>query len=103
MSYQLASIQDHIGALLLEWESFKAGKTNAASIEQLIERVATKAEVELFAVEGEQVEFRPFEHFLADEPDSGATQVRIIKSGARATRIDGSTRIVTRALAVSKP
>lgn len=102
MSHQLAVIQDYVGALLLEWESFKEGKTSAAAIEQLIERVATKAGVDTFATEGEQVQFKPFEHFLTEELSSGAEQVTVIRSGARATRPDGSTRIVVRALVTTK-
>ena len=98
MSNQLVSIQDYAGALLLSWQDFKDGKTSAAEIEQLIERVAAKAEVEVFAVSGEQVQFKPLEHFLVGEPSGEVKQVTVVRSGAQATRPDGSKRIVTRAL-----
>lgn len=102
MSNQLVSIQDYAAALLLEWEAFKEGKTSAAAIEQLIERVATKAEVAMFATEGEQVQFKPFEHFLVEEPSGEVKQVTVVRSGAQAVRPDGSKRIVTRALVAVK-
>jgi hypothetical protein len=102
MSNQLVSIQDYVGALLLEWGAFKEGEASAAAVEQLIERVAAKAEVAMFATEGEQVQFKPFEHFLIEEPSGEVKQVTVIKSGAQATRPDGSTRVVSRALVTTK-
>ena len=102
MSNQLVSIQDYVGALLLEWEAFKEGEASAAAIEQLIERVAAKAEVAMFATEGEQVQFKPLEHFLIGELSGGVEQVTVIRSGAQATRPDGSTRVVSRALVAVK-
>ena len=102
MSNQLVSIQNYVGALLLEWEAFKAGEASAAAIEQLIERVAAKAEVAMFATEGEQVQFKPLEHFLIGELSGGVAQVTVVRSGAQATRPDGSTRVVSRALVAVK-
>lgn len=95
MSYQLSQVQVQIAALMLAWEDYKTGNTSAEAVENAITYLGSKASVEAFGTEGEQVPFSPFEHYL---PTHAVENVVIERAGIRAVREDGSHKILTRAL-----
>ena len=97
MSYQLSQVQVQIAALMLAWEDYKTGNTSAEAVENAITYLGSKASVEVFGNEGEQVPFEPFEHYLIDKPHA-VEDVVIERAGIRAVREDGSHKILTRAL-----
>lgn len=97
MSYQLSEVQWQIAALMLAWDNYKTGNTSAEAVENAITYLASKASVETFGTEGEQVPFEPFEHYLIDKPHA-VENVVIEIAGIRAIRENGSHKILTRAL-----
>ena len=90
-------VQDTVAALLTAWHRYKLGEANEAEVDQWIDMLATRTNVEMFGNIGETVPFKPFEHFPIT-PINKSKNVQIVTFGVRAIREDSSLRVLTKAI-----
>lgn len=89
--------------LLPAWQQFLSelpGASQTRALTQWIEAAARHANVEYLGTVGEVLDFDPLEHELAEGADSPPQRVRLVRSGVLARRIDGSARVLVRAVVV---
>jgi len=90
--------------LLVAWENFQMvhpGDETVSDLSRLIHLAASSASVEAFGTVGETVEFDPIAHSLADGELLNPTYVKILRSGVRTLREDGSPKILVTAFVES--
>ena len=90
-------VQDTVAALLTAWHRYKLGKANEEEVDQWMDMLATRANIEIFGNIGETVPFKPFEHFPIT-PINKSKNVQIVTFGVRAIREDSSLRVLTKAI-----
>ena len=89
--------------LLPAWQQFLSelpGASQTGALSQWIEDAARHANVEYLGTVGEVLDFDPLEHQLAESADSPPQRVRLVRSGVLVRRIDGSSRVLVRAVVV---
>lgn len=89
-------VQDVVAALLTAWQRYKLKNDNEAEIDQWMDMLATRTDVEMFGNIGQIVSFKPFEHFPTKRVIG--KNVQIIALGVRAIREDSSHRVLTKAI-----
>lgn len=90
-------VQDTVAALLTAWHKYKLGKASEAEVDQWLDLLATRTDVEMFGNIGEIVLFKPFEHFPIT-PINKSQHVDIATFGVRAIRDNGSYRVLIKAI-----
>jgi hypothetical protein len=95
------SARERLGELLIIWQRFcESGNKEGPvrEVDSLIKSIAREAQVQTFGTPGEVVAYEPLQHFLNGDIGKPLTAVKVLVSGARALRDDGSVRVLVRAI-----
>jgi hypothetical protein len=83
--------------LLIAWEAYElehAEDADVSHLSRLIQQAALTANIECFGAIGATEMFDPVSHKLAGSEHKTPTQVKILRSGVRIRRTDGSVRVL---------